>query len=236
MGITAENLAEKYKISRAEQDEYAVRSQNLAEKAQKNGYFSKEIVPVEITDRKGTIVFDKDEFIRCGTTIESLQKNRACFKDDGSVTPGNASGINDSASAVLLMSSEEAQKRSVKPLARIVAWAQTGVDPKIMGIGPVTAVESVLSKAGWSKDEVDLFELNEAFAAQSIAVLRDLKIDPSKVNINGGAIALGHPIGASGNRVLVTLLYALERTGGTKGVASLCIGGGMGIAMAVERI
>ncbi|XP_037938562.1 acetyl-CoA acetyltransferase, cytosolic [Teleopsis dalmanni] len=236
MGITAENLATEYNVSRSEQDVYAVRSQNLAEAAQKNGYFNKEIVPVEIKDRKGTIIFDKDEFVKAGCTVESFQKVKTCFLDNGTVTPRNASGINDSASAVILMSAEEVQKRSIKPLAKIVAWAQTGICPKVMGIGPVTAVNAVLAKAGWSKDEVDLYELNEAFAAQSLAVLKCLQIDQNKVNIHGGAIALGHPIGASGNRILVTLLYALERTGGKKGVASLCIGGGMGIAIAVERV
>ncbi|XP_061391515.1 acetyl-CoA acetyltransferase, cytosolic [Musca vetustissima] len=236
MGITAENLAMDYNISREEQDKYAVRSQNLAENAQKSGFFDKEITPVEIVDRKGTVIFDKDEYIKYGASVEGLQKLKPCFIKDGTVTPGNASGINDSAAAVLLMSEEEVKKRNVVPLAKIVAWAQTGVEPKVMGIGPVTAVNAVLAKANWSKDDVDLYELNEAFAAQSLAVLKGLDLKEDKVNINGGAIALGHPIGASGARVLVTLLYALERTGGRKGVASLCIGGGMGIAMAVERL
>ncbi|XP_075161785.1 acetyl-CoA acetyltransferase 2 [Haematobia irritans] len=236
MGVTAENLAKEYGIAREEQDKYAVRSQNLAENAQKCGYFDKEITPVEIIDRKGTIVFDKDEYIKPGAKIESLQKLKPCFIKDGTVTPGNASGINDSSAAVLLMSEQEVKKRSLVPLAKIVAWAQTGVEPKVMGIGPVSAVNAVLAKAKWSKDEVDLYELNEAFAAQSLAVLKCLGLDQSKVNVNGGAIALGHPIGASGARVLVTLLYALERTGGRKGIASLCIGGGMGIAIAVERV
>ncbi|XP_073836264.1 acetyl-CoA acetyltransferase 2 [Musca autumnalis] len=236
MGITAENLAKEYNISREEQDKYAVRSQNLAENAQKSGFFDKEITPVEIVDRKGTITFDKDEYIKCGSSIEGLQKLKPCFIKDGTVTPGNASGINDSAAAVLLMSEQEVKKRNAVPLAKIVAWAQTGIEPNVMGIGPVSAVNAVLAKANWSKDEVDLYELNEAFAAQSLAVLKGLGLNEDKVNINGGAIALGHPIGASGARVLVTLLYALERTGGRKGVASLCIGGGMGIAMAVERL
>lgn len=236
MGVTAENLANEYGISRLEQDENAIMSQNTAEAAQKNGYFDKEIVPVEIVDRKGTIVFDKDEYIKKDAKLESIAKLKPCFVDNGTVTPGNASGINDSAAAVLLMSDEEVKKRSLQPLAKIVAWSQTGCDPKVMGIGPVCAVQTVLAKAGWTKDEVDLYELNEAFSAQALAVLKCLEIDPSKVNVNGGAIALGHPIAASGNRILVTLLYALERTGGKKGVASLCIGGGMGIAMAVERI
>ncbi|XP_013104201.1 acetyl-CoA acetyltransferase, cytosolic [Stomoxys calcitrans] len=236
MGITAENLAKDYNICREDQDKYAVRSQNLAENAQKNGYFDKEITPVEIVDRNGTTLFDKDEYIKTGAKIENLQKLKSCFISDGTVTPGNASGINDSAAAVLLMSEQEVQKRGLVPLGKIVAWAQTGIEPKVMGIGPVSAVNAVLAKAKWTKDEVDLYELNEAFAAQSLAVLKGLGLDEAKVNINGGAIALGHPIGASGARVLVTLLYALERTGGRKGVASLCIGGGMGIAMAVERV
>ncbi|KAH8385817.1 hypothetical protein KR200_002858 [Drosophila serrata] len=236
MGVTAENLAEQYQISREAQDAYAVQSQNRAEEAQKNGYFDKEIVPVEIKDRKGTQIFDKDEYIKVGSTVEGIQKLRAAFKNGGSVTAGNASGVNDSAAAVLLMSGDEVTKQGLKPLAKIVGWTQTGIEPKVMGLGPVTAVEALLTKIGWTREEVDLYELNEAFAAQSLAVLQDLKLDASKVNVNGGAIALGHPIGASGARVLVTLLYALERTGGSKGIASLCIGGGMGIALAVERV
>ncbi|XP_011183172.2 acetyl-CoA acetyltransferase, cytosolic [Zeugodacus cucurbitae] len=236
MGVTAENLVKQYNITRSEQDEFAARSQNLAENAQKNGFFDGEIAPVELKTRAGIQIFEKDEYIKAGTTAEALKKLKPCFIENGTVTAGNASGINDAAAAVLLMSGEEVEKRSIKPMAKIVAWAQTGVDPKIMGIGPVTAVEAVLQKAGWSKGEVDLFELNEAFAGQSIAVLKGLQIDADKVNVNGGAIALGHPIGASGCRVLVTLLYALERLNVKKGVASLCIGGGMGIAMAVERI
>uniref|UniRef100_T1GU12 Thiolase N-terminal domain-containing protein n=1 Tax=Megaselia scalaris TaxID=36166 RepID=T1GU12_MEGSC len=216
MGITAENLKQ----------------------AQKNGWFDQEIVPVEVTSRKGTVVFDKDEYIKPGSTVEQLAKLRPCFITDGSgsVTAGNASGINDSAAAVLLMSGEEVQKRGLKPLAKIVAWSQTGCNPEVMGIGPVKAVNEVLKKANWTKEEVDLYELNEAFAAQSLSVLKSLELDESKVNVNGGAIALGHPIGASGARILVTLLYLLQRTNSKKGVASLCIGGGMGIAMAVERV
>lgn len=236
MGVTAENLAAEYNISRESQDEYAVRSQNLAEIAQKSGFFDEEIVSIEITNRKTKIIVDKDEYIKSGTKLESLQKLRPCFLDKGTVTAGNSSGINDSAAAVLLMSAGEVQRRNVKPLARIVAWAQTGVDPKVMGIGPVTAVQAVLRKANWTKEDVDIFELNEAFAAQSLAVLKCLDVDPNKVNINGGAIALGHPLGASGNRILVTLLFALKRTGKKKGVASLCVGGGMGIALAVELV
>ncbi|KAH8259269.1 hypothetical protein KR026_001554 [Drosophila bipectinata] len=236
MGITAENLAEQYNISREEQDAYAVKSQNRAEEAQKNGFFDKEIVPVEIKDRKGTQIFSKDEYIKPGSTIEGIQKLRAAFKEGGSITAANASGVNDSAAAVLLASAEEVAKNGLKPLAKIVGWTQSGIEPKVMGLGPVTAVEALLTKIGWKREEVDLYELNEAFAVQSLAVLHDLKLDASKVNVNGGAIALGHPIGASGARVLVTLLYALERTGGRRGIASLCIGGGMGIALAVERI
>lgn len=236
MGITAENLAEQYQISREAQDASAVESQQRAELAQQQGYFDNEIVPVEIKDRKGTTLFSKDEYIKSGSSIEGLQKLRAAFKDNGTITAGNASGVNDSAAAVLLMSGEEVSKRGAKPLAKIVGWAQSGIEPKVMGLGPVTAVEALLAKIGWSRDDVDLYELNEAFAAQSLAVLQCLKLDANKVNVHGGAIALGHPIGASGARVLVTLLYALQRTGGRRGIASLCIGGGMGIAMAVERI
>ncbi|XP_064540137.1 acetyl-CoA acetyltransferase, cytosolic isoform X2 [Drosophila montana] len=236
MGITAENLAEKYQISREAQDAYAVQSQQRAELAQQQGCFDAEIVPVEIKDRKGTQLFSKDEYIKSGSNVEGLQKLRAAFKEGGTITPGNASGVNDSAAALLLMSGEELKKRGLKPLAKIVGWSQTGIEPKVMGLGPVTAVEALLTKIGWSRDEVDLYELNEAFAAQSLAVLQCLQLDASKVNVHGGAIALGHPIGASGARVLVTLLYALERTNGRRGIASLCIGGGMGIALAVERI
>ncbi|KAH8415618.1 hypothetical protein KR222_006645 [Zaprionus bogoriensis] len=236
MGITAENLAAKYQISREAQDAYAVQSQQRAELAQQQGYFNDEIVPVEIKDRKGSTLFAKDEYIKAGSSVEGLQKLRAAFKESGTITAGNASGVNDSAAALLLMSGEEVSKRGVKPLAKIVGWTQSGIEPKLMGLGPVTAVESLLTKLGWSRDEVDLYELNEAFAAQSLAVLQCLQLDASKVNVNGGAIALGHPIGASGARVLVTLLYALQRTGGRRGIASLCIGGGMGIALAVERV
>ncbi|XP_017863104.1 PREDICTED: acetyl-CoA acetyltransferase [Drosophila arizonae] len=236
MGITAENLAEKYQISREAQDAQALQSQQLAEQAQKLGYFDAEIVPVEIKDRKGTQIFSKDEYIKAGSTLEGLQRLRPAFKEGGTVTAGNASGVNDSAAAVLLMSGEEVNKRGLKPLAKIIGWTQSGIEPNVMGLGPVTAVESLLTKIGWTRDDVDLYELNEAFAAQALAVLKCLKLDEKKVNVHGGAIALGHPIGASGARVLVTLLYALERTGGRRGIASLCIGGGMGIALAVERI
>lgn len=236
MGVTAENLAKEFEITREEQDAFAAKSQQLAEESQNKGYFSDEIVAVPVPSRKETINFDKDEYPKHGTTVEGLAKLRACFIKDGTVTPGNASGINDSAAAVLLMSGEEAQKRDAKPLARIVAYSQTGICPKTMGAGPITAVQKVLDKAGWKLEEVDLFELNEAFAAQSLAVNKGLGVNPDKVNVGGGAIALGHPIGASGCRVLVTLLYALKRTGGKKGVASLCVGGGMGVAMAVEMV
>ncbi|XP_054272455.1 acetyl-CoA acetyltransferase, cytosolic [Macrosteles quadrilineatus] len=235
MGETAENLAKQYSISREEQDKYAMESQNRAEKAQKEGYFSEEIVPVVIKNHKGDKQVSQDEYPKHGTNLEALAKLRPAFIKDGTVTAGNASGINDGAAAVVLMLAEEAKLRGLTPLARVVAYAQAGVDPKIMGIGPVPAVRSVLEKAGWNKDEVDLYELNEAFAAQSVAVVRELGLDSGKVNISGGAIALGHPVGASGARVLVTLLYGLRRTGGKRGVAALCVGGGMGIAMAVER-
>uniref|UniRef100_A0A182TBB5 Acetyl-CoA acetyltransferase n=1 Tax=Anopheles maculatus TaxID=74869 RepID=A0A182TBB5_9DIPT len=236
MGITAENLATEYSISREAQDTFAAKSQQLAEESQQKGYFTEEIVPVEVPGRKETIKFAVDEYPKHGTTVEGLAKLRPCFIKDGTVTPGNASGINDSAAAVLLMSGEEVKKRDAKPLAKVVAYAQTGICPKTMGAGPISAVQAVLQKAGWKMDDVDLFELNEAFAAQALAVNKGLGVDPAKVNVGGGAIALGHPIGASGCRVLVTLLYALKRTGGKKGIASLCVGGGMGVAMAVEMV
>uniref|UniRef100_A0A1Q3FAS7 Putative acetyl-coa acetyltransferase n=1 Tax=Culex tarsalis TaxID=7177 RepID=A0A1Q3FAS7_CULTA len=236
MGVTAENLAKEFEISREQQDAFAAKSQQLAEESQKKGYFVDEIVAVAVPSRKETINFDKDEYPKHGTTVEGLAKLKACFIKDGTVTPGNASGINDSAAAVLLMSGSEVQKRGAKPLAKIVAFSQTGICPKTMGAGPISAVTKVLEKAGWKLEEVDLFELNEAFAAQALAVNKSLGVNPDRVNIGGGAIALGHPIGASGCRVLVTLLYALKRTGGKRGVASLCVGGGMGVAMAVEIV
>ncbi|XP_052901843.1 acetyl-CoA acetyltransferase [Anopheles moucheti] len=236
MGITAENLAAEYSISRAEQDAFAAKSQQLAEESQQKGYFTEEIVPVEVLGRKETIKFAVDEYPKHATKVEDLAKLRPCFIKDGTVTPGNASGINDSAAAVLLMSETEVKKRSAKPLAKIVAYAQTGICPKTMGAGPISAVQAVLQKAGWKMEDVDLFELNEAFAAQALAVNKGLGVDPAKVNVGGGAIALGHPIGASGCRVLVTLLYALKRTGGKMGIASLCVGGGMGVALAVELV
>lgn len=236
MGETAENLAKEFNVSRGAQDAFATRSQNLTEKAEKSGAFAEEIIAVEVPSRKEIITVSKDEFPKHGTTVEALAKLRPCFIKDGTVTPGNASGINDSAAAVLLMSQDEVQKRGIQPLARVVAFANSGVDPKVMGIGPVNAVKKVLQVAKWTLDDVDLFELNEAFAAQSLAVNQALGVNPDKVNVHGGAIALGHPIGASGCRVLVTLLYAMKAKGAKKGVASLCIGGGMGIAIAVERV
>ncbi|XP_043484758.1 acetyl-CoA acetyltransferase, cytosolic [Leptopilina heterotoma] len=237
MGITAENIAKNFTINREDQDEYAAKSQQKAEAAIAAGYFDKEIVPVTIQSRKETIVMTKDEFPKAGTTAQGLGRLRPAFlKSNGTVTAGNASGINDGAAAVVLMSAEVATKKGITPMARIVAVAQAGVEPDIMGTGPIPAVELVLRKANWTKDEVDLYELNEAFAVQSLVCLRALGLDPNKVNVNGGAIALGHPIGASGARILVTLLHLLERKQLKKGVASLCIGGGMGIAIAIERI
>lgn len=236
MGVTAENLAKDYQITREECDLQALKSQTLAEVAQNNGYFDKEIVPVETVVGRETISLTFDEYVKKGTVLPSLTKLRPCFQKDGIVTAGNASGINDSAAAVLLMSESEAKTRNLKPLARIVGFSQSGVEPKIMGAGVIPAVQTLLTKINWKIEDVDLFELNEAFAAQALSVNKGLGIDGEKVNIHGGAIALGHPIGASGTRVLVTLLYALERTGGKKGIASLCIGGGMGIAIAVERV
>lgn len=236
MGETAENLAKLFDVTRQQQDEFATKSQKLAAEAQSAGYFNEEIVPVVVPGRKGSITVSKDEYIKAGTTVESLSKLRPCFIKEGTVTAGNASGINDSAAAVLLASAEEVNKRNLKPLAKVVAFAQAGCEPKTMGAGPIEAVPKVLAKAGWKLEDVDLFELNEAFAAQAISVNKALKVDESKVNIHGGAIALGHPIGASGARVLVTLLYALKRTGKKRGVASLCVGGGMGVALAVEMV
>jgi acetyl-CoA C-acetyltransferase len=236
MGNTAENVAQKYQITRGEQDAFAASSQNKAEAAQKSGRFKDEIVPVTVKTRKGDVVVDADEFPRHGTTVEALAKLRPAFtKEGGSVTAGNASGINDGAAAMVLMSADEARKRGIEPLARIVSWATTGVDPKIMGIGPVTASQAALKKAGWTVKDLDLVEANEAFAAQALAVGKELGLDPAKLNVNGGAIALGHPIGASGARVLTTLLFEMQKRDAKKGLATLCIGGGMGIAMCVER-
>jgi acetyl-CoA C-acetyltransferase len=235
MGQTAENVAEKWQISRDQQDEFALASQNKAEAAQKAGKFDDEVIPFTIKTRKGDIVVDKDEYIRHGATIENMQKLRPAFTKDGSVTAGNASGINDGAAAVLLMSADEAEKRGIEPLARIVSYATAGLDPSIMGVGPIHASRKALDKAGWSVGDLDLVEANEAFAAQACAVNKDMGWDPSIVNVNGGAIAIGHPIGASGCRVLNTLLFEMKRRNARKGLATLCIGGGMGVAMCVER-
>jgi acetyl-CoA C-acetyltransferase len=236
MGITAENVAKQHAISRAQQDEFAVASQNKAETAQKEGRFKDEITPVMIPQRKGdAVAFDADEFIKAGTTLDSLSGLRPAFSKDGSVTAGNASGINDGAAAVLVMSAERAAQLGLKPLARIRAFASSGVDPAIMGMGPVPASRRALEKAGWKAADLDLMEINEAFAAQACAVNKEMDWDTKRINVNGGAIALGHPIGASGCRILVTLLYEMARRDAKKGLASLCIGGGMGVAMAVER-
>ncbi len=234
MGITAENIAEQFNISREAQDAFAAASQQKAETAQNTGAFDEEITPVVVPNRKGDITVDTDEFPRHGTTAEGLGKLRAAFKKEGTVTAGNASGINDGAAAVLLMTEEEAKKRGLIPLAIIKSFAQSGVSPDIMGTGPITASQKALEKAGWSHEELDLIEANEAFAAQAISVNEGIGWDTNKVNVNGGAIALGHPIGASGARVLVTLLHALKKRGGGKGLATLCVGGGMGVALTVE--
>ncbi|HEV7619568.1 MAG TPA: acetyl-CoA C-acetyltransferase [Burkholderiaceae bacterium] len=235
MGITAENVAKKFGISREEQDAFAAASQNKAEAAQKAGKFKDEILPIEIPQKKGTIVFENDEYIKSGTTVESLSSLRPAFAKDGTVTAGNASGINDGAAAVVMMSATMAKELGLKPLARIKAYASAGVDPSIMGMGPVPASQLCLKKAGWTHKDLDLMEINEAFAAQAIAVNKEMGWDTSKINVNGGAIALGHPIGASGCRVLVTLLHEMVRRDAKRGLASLCIGGGMGVALAVER-
>jgi acetyl-CoA C-acetyltransferase len=235
MGTTAENVAQKYGISRADQDEFAARSQQKAEAAQKTGRFKDEIAPVEIVSRKGTITFDADEYLRYGTTAESLGKLKPAFSRDGTVTAGNASGINDGAAAVMMMTARTATRLGLTPLARIKAYSSVGVDPKTMGMGPVPASKLCLEKAGWTPHELDLMEINEAFAAQAIAVNRQMEWDTAKINVNGGAIALGHPIGASGCRILVTLLHEMIRRDAKKGLASLCVGGGMGVAIAIER-
>ena len=235
MGITAENVAKQWGITREEQDAFALASQTKAEAAIKGGKFKDEIVPVKIIVKKEEKLFENDEHPKFGTTAESLAKLRPAFDKAGTVTAGNASGINDGASAVLLMTASEAAKRGLTPLARIASWAAAGVDPAIMGSGPIPASKLALKKAGWSVGDLDLIEANEAFAAQAIAVNRDMGWDTAKVNVNGGAIALGHPIGASGNRVLVSLLHEMQKTGAKKGLATLCIGGGMGIALTVER-
>ncbi|MFZ8879821.1 MAG: acetyl-CoA C-acetyltransferase [Paracoccaceae bacterium] len=235
MGQTAENVAEQWQISRDMQDEFALASQNKAEAAQKAGRFDDEVISFTVKTRKGDIVVDKDEYIRHGATIESMQKLRPAFTKDGSVTAANASGLNDGAAGVLLMSAEEAEKRGITPMARIASYATAGLDPKIMGVGPIYASRKALDKAGWSVSDLDLVEANEAFAAQACAVNKDMGWDPSIVNVNGGAIAIGHPIGASGARVLNTLLFEMQRRNAKKGLATLCIGGGMGVAMCIER-
>jgi acetyl-CoA C-acetyltransferase len=235
MGQTAENIAARWEIDRAAQDRFAVTSQNRAEAAQKAGRFAAEITPVTIASKKGDVVVDQDEYIRHGATIEAMEKLRPAFIKDGTVTAANASGLNDGAAALVLMTADEAARRGLEPLARIASWATAGVDPAVMGTGPIPASQKALAKAGWSVGDLDLVESNEAFAAQALCVVKELGLDPDKVNVNGGAIAIGHPIGASGARILTTLLHALKRSGGRKGLATLCIGGGMGVAMCVER-
>ena len=235
MGQTAENVAEKWQVSRDQQDEFAVKSQNKAEAAQNEGRFQDEIVAYTVKTRKGDIVVDKDEYIRHGATLENMAKLRPAFAKEGTVTAGNASGINDGAAGVLLMSADEAEKRGIEPLARIASYATAGLDPSIMGVGPIHASRKALEKAGWKVDDLDLVEANEAFAAQACAVNKDMGWDPEIVNVNGGAIAIGHPIGASGARVLNTLLFEMKRRDAKRGLATLCIGGGMGVAMCVER-
>ena len=235
MGTTAENVAQKWQITREQQDQFAAASQQKAAAAQAAGRFKDEIVPVTVKTRKGDVVVDTDEYIKAGTTAESLAKLRPAFSKDGTITAGNASGLNDGAAVTVLMTAAEAKRRGLNPLARIVAWATVGVDPAVMGTGPIPASRKALEKAGWRADDLDLVEANEAFAAQACAVNQDLGLNTAKVNVNGGAIALGHPIGASGGRVLVTLLHEMQKRDAKKGLVTLCIGGGMGIAMCVER-
>jgi acetyl-CoA C-acetyltransferase len=235
MGNTAENVARQWQLTRDEQDKFAVASQNKAEAAQKAGKFKDEIVPVTIKTRKGDVVVSDDEYVKHGVTLDGIAKLRPAFDKEGTVTAANASGINDGAAAVVLMRASEAEKRGIKPMARIVSWATAGVDPQIMGTGPIPASRKALEKAGWKVDDLDLVEANEAFAAQACAVNKDMGWDPSIVNVNGGAIAIGHPIGASGARVLNTLLFEMQRRDAKKGLATLCIGGGMGVALCVER-
>ncbi len=235
MGQTAENIAARWQITREDQDRFAVTSQNRAEAAKKGGKFKDEIAPVTIKGRKGDTIADTDEFIRDGATLEGISGLRPAFAKDGTVTAANASGLNDGAAALVLMSADDAKARGVEPLARIVSWAHAGVEPEIMGTGPIPAVRKALDKAGWKVADVDLFESNEAFAAQALCVVRELGLDPAKVNVNGGAIAIGHPIGASGARILTTLVHEMKRSGAKKGVATLCVGGGMGVAMCVQR-
>jgi acetyl-CoA C-acetyltransferase len=236
MGQTAENIAARWQITREEQDRFAVASQNKAEAAQKAGRFKGEIAPVTIKGRKGDTVVSDDEYIRHGATYESVSGLRPAFAKDGTVTAANASGLNDGAAALVLMTADEAGKRGLKPLARIASWAHAGVEPEIMGTGPIPATRKALDKAGWKIADLDLVESNEAFAAQSLSVVRELGLDPAKVNVNGGAIAIGHPIGASGARILTTLLHEMKRQGAAKGLATLCVGGGMGVAMCVEAV
>jgi acetyl-CoA C-acetyltransferase len=236
MGQTAENIAARWQITREDQDKFAVTSQNRAEAAQKAGKFKDEIAPVTIKGRKGDTVVSDDEYIRHGATIEAMSGLRPAFNKEGSVTAANASGLNDGAAALVLMSADEAKKRGLKPLARIASWAHAGVEPEIMGTGPIPASRKALEKAGWKVSDLDLIESNEAFAAQALCVVRELGLDPAKVNVNGGAIAIGHPIGASGARILTTLLHEMKRTGAAKGLATLCVGGGMGVAMCVEKV
>jgi len=235
MGVTAENVAKEYAVTREEQDQFAVKSQNKAEAAQKAGRFADEIIPVEIASRKGPVIFKDDEYPRHGATLEAMQALKPAFDKNGTVTAGNASGINDGAAAVVLASARKVKELGLKPIGKIKAFASAGVDPKYMGMGPVPASKRCLSRAGWEPKDLDLMEINEAFAAQAIAVNRQMGWDTAKVNVNGGAIALGHPIGASGCRVLVTLLHEMQKRNARKGLASLCIGGGMGVALAVER-
>ena len=232
MGVTAENVAKKFNISRQEQDEFALDSQKKTQRAIINNKFDEELIKI---NQSGNIL-DKDEHPRVGLKLSDLEKLKTVFKENGTVTPGNSSGINDGAAALLLTTLEEAEKKSIKPLAKIVSWASVGVDPSLMGLGPIEAVREAIKKAKWNLDEIDLFEINEAFAAQSIAVIRELDIDQNKVNVNGGAIALGHPIGASGARILVTLIHEMKRQNKNKGCATLCIGGGMGIALCIQRV
>ncbi|TPE63745.1 acetyl-CoA C-acetyltransferase [Sandaracinobacter neustonicus] len=235
MGVTAENIAERYQISRSAQDEFATASQNKAEAARKAGKFKDEIVPVTLKGRKGDVIVDTDEYIRDGATVEAMAALKPAFKKDGSVTAANASGLNDGAAALVLMSAEEAARRGAPVLAKVKSWASVGVDPAVMGLGPIPSSKKALELAGWSVADLDLIEANEAFAAQALAVGQELGIDPAKLNVNGGAIAIGHPIGASGARVLVTLLHEMGKRDAKKGLATLCIGGGMGIALTVER-
>jgi acetyl-CoA C-acetyltransferase len=235
MGMTAENVAKKYQVSRAEQDEFALASQHKAEAAQQAGKFEEEILPLEIASKKGSVRFASDEYIKPGSTLEALTALRPAFHKEGTVTAGNASGLNDGAAAVMMMSAKKAQALGLKPLVKIAAYASAGLDPSIMGMGPVSASQRCLQKAGWTHQDLDLMEINEAFAAQAIAVNKEMGWDTRKINVNGGAIAIGHPIGASGCRILVTLIHEMVRRDAKRGLASLCIGGGMGVALAIER-